>query len=124
MKVSEVMHPDATWVGPDTPVPQVVAKMREEQSSAIPISEYDRLVGVVTEGDLARCGTEAARLTARDVMSRPIIYCYPEEEVDDALRIMRKHAVRRLPVVSHQKRVIGSLTISDVGGDASRSGRA
>ena len=118
MKVSEVMHPDATWVGPDTPVPQVVAKMREEKSCALPISEYDRLIGVVTEGDIARRGAEAARLTARDVMSRPIIYCYPEEEIEDARRIMKKHAVRRLPVVSHQKRVIGSLTLADVGGEA------
>lgn len=121
MKVSEVMHPEATWVGPDTPLPQVEAKMREERSSALPISEYDRLVGVVRQSDIARCGAQAAKLTARDVMSSPIIYCYPEEETDDALRIMRKHAVRRLSVVSHQKRVIGSLTLADVGGETRSS---
>lgn len=124
MKVSEVMHLDAMWVGPDTPLPQVEARMREEKSSAVPISEYDRLVGVVTERDIARCGSEATKLTARDVMSRPIIYCYPEEDVDEALRIMRKHAVRRLAVVSHQKRVIGSLTLADIGGEAGSSARA
>jgi len=113
MKVSEVMHPDATWLGPDTPLSSIAAKMREEHTPAVPISEYDRLVGMVTARDIEGRGPADA-LTARDVMRKPLIYCYPEEDVRDALRIMRKHAVRRLTVVSHQKRLIGSLTLDDV----------
>ena len=122
MKVKDVMHPDATWFGPETPLSQVVAKMRAEHIDAVPISEYDRLVGVVTE----RCLGEAAKtegLTARDVMSKPIIYCYPEEEADDALHIMEKHAVHRLPVVSHQKRIVGSLSFADIAGKAGHGAR-
>lgn len=113
MKVKEIMHRDATWIGPDTPLSNVAAKLSESEDGAVPVSEYDRLVGVVTKRDLARC-TGAERLKARDVMSKPIIYCYPEEDVEDALHIMEKHAVRALPVVSHQKRVIGSITFTDV----------
>lgn len=117
MKVKDVMHPDAIWVGPETPVAQIEAKLQADDAGAVPVSEYDRLVGVVTRKDLARCGTaNATRLTARDVMSKPIIYCYPEEEVAAARNIMRKHAVRRLPVVSHQKRIIGSVMIGDIAG--------
>jgi CBS domain-containing protein len=52
--------------------------------------------------------------TAREVMHRPIVYCYPEEDTKEALRIMRKHAVRRLPVVSHQKRLIGTVWLDDL----------
>lgn len=122
MKVKDVMHPDATWFGPDAPLSQVVAKMRADNIDAVPISEYDRLVGVVTERGL---GDAAKRegLTARDVMSKPIIYCYPEEETDDARHIMEKHAVHRLPVVSHQKRIIGSLSFDDVADRAGHGAR-
>lgn len=114
MKVKEIMHRDATWIGPDAPLSNVAAKLSESDVGAVPISEYDRLVGVITKRDLARCTTNAERLKARDAMSKPIIYCYPDEDVEDALHIMERHAVRALPVVSHQKRVIGHISFSDV----------
>jgi CBS domain-containing protein len=101
---------------PDTPLEQVALKTHEDGVAVI--GEYDRLVGEVTESDILARGSldkrTASRLTARDAMSRPIIYCYPEEDVGAALRIMRKHAVQRLPVVSHQKRLIGVVSLSDV----------
>jgi CBS domain-containing protein len=117
MKVKDVMHPDATWVGPETPVTQLAAKVHSGQTDCVPISEFDRLVGVVTARELRRPDRDG--LTARDVMSKPIIYCYPEEDADDALHIMQKHAVHALPVVSHQKRIIGTVTFEDVAGRAS-----
>ena len=110
MRVKDVMHHAATWVGPDAPLPEVAAHIRDED--VVPISEYDRLIGEVTKRDMK--GRQAKRLTARDVMSRPIIYCYPEEEAAAALKIMKKHAVRCLPVVSHQKRIVGTVWIDDV----------
>jgi CBS domain-containing protein len=128
MKVKEIMHEDATWVGPDTPLPQVAARILEEHAGALPICEFDRLVGVVTARDIGSCdAARAQKLTARDVMSKPIVYCYPEEDTEDAARIMRKHAVRRLTVVSHQKRIIGSVLLEEAEGRSSvhsRHGRA
>lgn len=116
MQVKDVMHPGGTLFSPDTPLEQVAAKTHEDGLAVI--GEYDRLVGEVTESDIVARGSldtkTAARLTARDAMSKPIIYCYPEEDVRDALRIMRKHAVKRLPVVSHQKRLIGVVALTDV----------
>jgi CBS domain-containing protein len=116
MQVKDVMHPGGTLFSPDTPLEQVAAKTHEDGVAVI--GEYDRLVGEVTTNDILARGSldrqTAARLTARDAMSRPIIYCYPEEDVTAALRIMQKHAVKRLPVVSHQKRLVGVVTLSDV----------
>lgn len=122
MKVKDIMHPGATWIGPAAPLPDVAAHVRAED--VVPINEYDRLVGEVTKRDLARHGVaKMQRLTVRDVMSRPIIYCYPEEEAADALRIMKKHAVRRLSVVSHQKRIVGTVWFDDVAKPEVRAGR-
>jgi CBS domain-containing protein len=109
MKVKDVMHRAATWIGPDAPLPEVAAHISDED--VVPISQYDRLVGEVTKRDLS---THKRAKTAREAMSRPIIYCYPEEDTKEALRIMKKHAVRRLPVISHQKRLLGTVWLDDV----------
>jgi CBS domain-containing protein len=115
MKVRDVMHPGGALVAPETPLSQIAAIMRED--GVVPIGEFDRLVGIVTEREISAFAIkDIPNLTARDVMAKPIVYCYPEEEVDDALRIMNKHAVHRLPVVSHQKRMVGVLTLSDIAG--------
>ena len=115
MKVREVMHPGGALVAPETPLAQIATLAHE--AGVVPIGEFDRLVGIVTEREISQYAAgDMPKLTARDVMAKPIVYCYPEEELDDALRIMHKHAVRRLPVVSHQKRMVGILTLSDIAG--------
>ena len=60
-------------------------------------------------------------LTARDVMSGPIIYCRSDEDVEDAVRIMEEHAIRRLPVIDENKRMVGMLSLGDVADAANRS---
>jgi len=115
MKVRDVMHPGGALIAPETPL-SLVATLAHE-SGVVPIGEFDRLVGIVTEREISQFAVkDIPNLTARDVMAKPIVYCYPEEEVDDALRIMHKHSVRRLPVVSHQKRMVGVLTLGDITG--------
>ena len=115
MKVRDVMHPGGMLLAPETPLAQIAVLMRED--GVVPIGEFDRLVGIVTEREIsAYAVNDIPNLTARDVMSKPLVYCYPEEDVDDALRIMTKHAVRGLPVISHQKRMVGVLTLGDIAG--------
>jgi signal-transduction protein with cAMP-binding, CBS, and nucleotidyltransferase domain len=72
MKVRDAMHKGADWVETTTPVPTIAAKMRDLDVGAIPIGENDRLIGMVTDRDIAlrvvAVGKDAAKLTARDVM--------------------------------------------------------
>jgi CBS domain-containing protein len=112
------MHKGAEWVGPDTPVAQIAKKMRELDVGSIPVGENDRLIGMVTDRDIA-CrgfanGKDVSKLTARDVMTKGIVYCRDTEELDDALRIMETKKVRRLPVINEQKRMVGMLSFGDV----------
>jgi CBS domain-containing protein len=123
MKVKDVMHQGAEWVSPETAVSDVAQRMRDLDIGAIPVGENDRLVGMVTDRDIT-CrgvanGTDVARLTARDVMSKGIFYCNDSEELEDALRIMEQKQVRRLPVINDKKRMVGMLSIGDVGDAAS-----
>ena len=101
MKVREVMHKGATWVKPSISVSKLARKMRQEDIGAVPVGENDRLIGMVTDRDICCRGAGNSRdislLTARDVMSKPILYCEADQDVQTAVRAMRKAKVRRLP---------------------------
>jgi CBS domain-containing protein len=123
MKVKDVMHRGAEWVEPQTPVSDIARRMRDMDIGSIPVGENDRLIGMVTDRDIA-CrgvanGADTGRLTARDVMSKGIFYCNDTEELEDALRIMEQKQVRRLPVINDKKRMVGMLSLGDIADAAS-----
>jgi CBS domain-containing protein len=113
-----------TWFEPTTPLTELARAMRDEDIGSIPIGEKDRLVGMVTDRDIICRGLaqhgDCLKMAARDVMSKPIIYCYEDEEVDDAVHVMEKHGVRRLPVISREKRMVGMLSLGDISVRAGR----
>src|SRR5262245_47727815 len=118
MKVKDVMHQGAEWVAPQTPLLEVARKMRDLDIGSVPIGENGRLIGMVTDRDIA-CrgvanGRDIAKLTARDVMSKGILYCRDSEQLEDALRIMEQKQVRRLPVINDRKRMVGMLSLGDI----------
>ena len=106
------------WVEPGTTVKELAQKMRDHDVGAIPIGENDRLVGMVTDRDIVvrGCaeGADCNSLTARDIMTKGIIFCRDGEDVDDAVRIMELKQVRRLPVLDENKRMVGMLALGDV----------
>ena len=123
MKVKDAMHKGAEWVAPDTPVSQVAKKMRELDVGSIPVGENDKLIGMVTDRDIT-CravanGKDLSKLTAREVMTKGIVYCRDGEDLDDALRIMESKKIRRLPVIDEKKRMVGMLSLGDVSHSAS-----
>ena len=124
MQFKDAMHTGVTWVGPETSIHELVRKMRDEDIGAVPIGEHDRLVGMVTDRDIAlrgfADGRDAQSLTARDVMSSPIIYCRSDEDIGDAIRIMEDEGVRRLPVINETKRMVGMLALGDIADCAPR----
>ena len=118
MKVRDAMHAGVTCVGPETSLADIARMMRDQDIGAIPICDNDRLAGMVTDRDIACRGLADGRdvntLCARDVMSKPIIYCTAEEEVEDAVRLMETKQIRRLPVIDGQKRMVGMLALGDI----------
>jgi CBS domain-containing protein len=125
MKVKDVMHTGVAWVSPDEPIAKIAAVMRKEDVGAVPVGENDRLIGMVTDRDIVlrglANGSDPLQMTARDVMTGPITYCLAEEEVDDAIRLMEKNEIRRLPVINSKKRMVGMLSLGDVAMHASAS---
>jgi CBS domain-containing protein len=123
MQVKNAMHKGVEWMAPSASLIDIAQKMREHDIGAVPIGEDDRLVGMVTDRDIAIKGltgkTRIKDLTARDVMTKGIIYCRDTEELGDALRIMEDKQIRRLPVIDENKRMVGMLSLGDVSHAAS-----
>lgn len=120
MKVKEAMHKGVEWVDPDTPVIELAKLMRKHDIGAIPIGENDRLVGMVTDRDivckgLAQNGAEAGRMKARDVMTPGIHCCREDDDLARAVKHMEQLKVRRLPVINKSKRMVGMLSLGDLG---------
>lgn len=118
MKVKDAMHGPAEWVDEETPVSDIAERMAMDDIGAVPIGKDDRLVGMITDRDLAvrvvAKGLNARQTRARDVMTKNVIYCRTEETVEDAVHLMDQKKVRRLPVLDDKKRLVGMLSMGDV----------
>jgi CBS domain-containing protein len=118
MKVKDAMHAGTEWLPPSTPLVEIAKRMRDKDIGCVPIGDNDRLVGMVTDRDITlravAAGGDYNKLTARDVMTKSIIFCRESEELADAVRIMEQKKVRRLPVINDQKRLVGMLSLGDI----------
>ncbi len=93
--------------------------MRADNIGALPVGENDRLIGMVTDRDIVvRAVAEnqsAGNTSARDVMLENVYWCFDDADVEKAAEIMAEHQVRRLPVINHDKRLVGIVTLADLG---------
>lgn len=92
--------------------------MRDKDIGALPVSEGDTLLGIVTDRDIALRGFagdgQAASLTAEDIMSKPVVFCHASDSIEDASRLMVSRQVGRLPVVDERSAIVGILSLGDV----------
>src|SRR3974377_1711604 len=123
MKIKQMMHKGVEWVLAETPVTTVAKKLLQHNGGALPVGENDRLIGMVTDRDIAvravAKGKDITKLTARDIMTKGVIWCRDSENADDAARIMETKHVRRLPVIDENKRMVGMLSLGDISHAAS-----
>jgi CBS domain-containing protein len=118
MQVRQVMTNQVTWVAPETHIPEVARKMRDEDFGSMPVAEQDRLIGMVTDRDIVvRCvaqDIDVRSATARQVMSPRVLYCFDDESVESVLQNMGANQVRRLPVINRDKRLVGVVSLGDL----------
>ncbi len=118
MKVKEIMSQKVTWVSPDLSLKSAARKMRDLDVGCLPVGKDDRLIGMVTDRDIA-CravakGSDPAKATVADAMSKGITYCFDDQEVTEAAELMEKKQIHRLPVLNRDKRMVGILSVGDL----------
>ncbi|HUI99726.1 MAG TPA: CBS domain-containing protein [Usitatibacter sp.] len=117
MKVSELMTRDVQLVSPRQSICDAARVMAQCDAGALPVGEDDRLVGVVTDRDIAIRAVAENRgpeTPVRDVMTRQVLYCFEDESVDHVAQNMGEQQVRRLPVLNRDKRLVGIVSIGDL----------
>ena len=129
MRVSEAMTRNVRLCTPGAPIRDVARIMAEIDAGSVPVGENDRLIGMITDRDIAiRAVAEGKgpETPVRDVMSEHIHYCFDDEEVDQVAKNMGDVRVRRLPVVNREKRLVGILSLGDLARSAGgeRAGEA
>ena len=118
MQVAEIMTPGAEVIDPNTMIQDAARRMRAEDIGALPVGENDRLIGMVTDRDIVLRAVAENRnpsnTAVRDVMSERVYYCFDDDDIDQAARTMAEHQVRRLPVLNHDKRLVGMMSLADL----------
>lgn len=125
MDIAKAMHPKATWASADTAVAEIAKMMEKDDIGAIPIGKDDKLVGMVTDRDIAlrvvAKGRDPAKTTAAQIMTKGIVWCRSNATVEDAIHIMEQKQIRRLVVLDDDKRLVGMLGLGDIAHAAPRS---
>jgi CBS domain-containing protein len=122
MKVSEIMTRDVELVTPNDTVETAAKMMAEIGVGALPVGENDRLVGMVTDRDIAiravAQNRPADQCTVREVMSQGVRYAFEDDDVAEVSQKMGDWQVRRLPVLNQDKRLVGFVSLGDVATEA------
>ena len=128
-RIREIMTSNPSTVEPDKTVADAARIMKQEDAGVVPVTENGRLTGMVTDRDIAiRVVAESKdpkSTTVREVASSDLVTIDPQQDLDEALRLMAQHQVRRLPVVEEDGRLVGIVAQADValGGDDTKTGQ-
>src|ERR1044071_8539996 len=118
MRVSEARTREVRVASPGQSIRDVAKIMAEIDAGAMPVGENDKLVGMVTDRDIAIRGVALGKgpdTPVREVMStEQVLYCYEDDELDKVAKNMGDEKVRRLPVVNKEKRLVGIVSIGNI----------
>ena len=127
--VRDLMTDKVSSIDADKTVEDAAKMMKDEDVGLVPIVEGDRLIGTLTDRDIAirvvAEGRDPSSTTVREVASTDLVTVDPQQDLDEALRLMAQHQVRRLPVVEEDGRLVGIVAQADVArdGDDSQTGQ-
>ena len=127
--IRDVMTSNPCTIDAEKPVAYAAKMMRDEDVGLAPIVEGDKLVGMLTDRDIAirvvAEGRDPDQVKVRDVASKQVVTIDPQQDLDAALRIMAEHQVRRLPVVEEDGQLVGVVAQADIAreGDERKTGK-
>jgi CBS domain-containing protein len=121
--ITELMTANPSTIDADKPVSYAAKMMRDEDVGLAPIVEGNRLVGTVTDRDIAirvvAEGKDPESTKVVEIASTDLVTIDPQQSLDEALRLMASHQVRRLPVVEEDGRLVGVIAQADIAREAS-----
>jgi len=118
MQVGEVMTRHVEVIDSNAPLREAASKMKTLDVGLIPVCDGEKLRGMLTDRDITVRGVaegyDPSKTKVADIMSTDLAYCYEDDEIDAALNLMEKRQIRRLPVISRQKQLVGIVSLGDL----------
>ena len=118
MQLRQLMTSDVELIGPSDSVFEASKKMRDLDVGALPVCDGRRLLGMITDRDITIRATAEARdpnkTSVRDCMTSEIVYCFEDQNEDEAERIMGEKQIRRLPVLNRDQQLTGIVSLGDL----------
>jgi CBS domain-containing protein len=118
MQVKDAMTTSVETIRPDTSLHEAAERMKTLDVGLLPVCENDRLVGMLTDRDITvravAQGFGGTVGTVKDVMTPDVVYCFEDQDVQEAARLMQEHQIRRLVVINRDKRLVGIVSLGDL----------
>src|SRR5215831_10679138 len=122
MQVRDVMTKGAECVRSSNSLQEAAQKMKNLDVGPLPVCDNDRLVGLITDRDIAvravAEGCDPRTTTVEHVMTPDVLYCFEDQDVQEAAQLMCEHQVRRLVVLNRDKRLVGIVSLGDLAVDS------
>ena len=115
-QLKDLMSRDVKVINPDMTIGEAAQKMRDGDFGMLPVGEDDRMIGTISDRDIAIRAVAEGKdpdTKVRDVMTDGIAWAYEDDSVEKAANIMSERQVRRLPVVNREKRLVGIVALGD-----------
>ena len=115
-QLKDLMSGDVKVISPDMSIRDAARQMRDGDFGMLPVGENDRMIGTISDRDIAIRAVAEGKDSAtkvRDVMSEGIAWAFEDDSVEEAAKIMSTRQVRRLPVVDRDKRLVGIVALGD-----------
>ena len=118
MKINEIMTQDVEVIQPGATIQEAAEKLRAFNVGSLPVCNGENLVGMITDRDialrLAALGRDPGRTKVEEIMTAEVLWCFEDQTIEEAGRMMKENQIRRLPVISHDRKLVGILSLGDL----------
>lgn len=118
MQLKQIMSRDVEVIGPESTICDAGQIMRDLDIGALPVCDGERLVGMITDRDITiravADGCDPKDTLVGDCMSPEVVYCFEDQDTEEAERLMEEKQIRRVLVLSRQKRLTGIVALADI----------
>lgn len=117
MQVKEIMTTDTDIISSTSTIAEAAEIMREKDIGALPVYQDDRLIGMITDRDIVVRGLTdngSVQSSVERLMSNQVLYCFDDQSVEEVLDNMGEQQIRRMPVMSRDKRLVGMVALADL----------
>jgi len=118
MKIKDIFTANPQCIGPETTLTIAAKRMKALDVGMLPVCEGDRLVGSITDRDITiravALGSNPNTTAVREAMTQDVIYCFDDDDIEGAAELMEEKQIRRLPVLTRSKRLVGIISLGDL----------